>query len=111
MFYLSLLLAFTSFLILSLTNKKHAAITQLNAAPSNVLVVVLHISAYAVMGLSLQFCIALWQLEIGVVVWVGILQLSSVLVSAVFTYLPSLYKTLCNYILLVAFWGPLVAPK
>jgi hypothetical protein len=51
------------------------------------------------------------MLVIGVVVWIGLLQLASVMVSATFTYLPTLYTVVCNYLLLVAFWAPRLREK
>jgi len=105
------LLTYLSFLLLSLGNKKHAGITRLTSTPSPLLLIVLHSLAYLLMAISLMNCIDVWNTEIGVVVWIGLLQLTSVMVSATFTYLPTLYKALCNYLLFAAFWGPRLREK
>ena len=108
---LAFVLTYLSFLLLSLGNKKHAGITRLTSIPSPLLIIVLHCLAYFLMAISLMNCIDVWKTEIGVVVWVGLLQLASVLVSATFTYFPAIYTVLCNYLLLVAFWGPRLREK
>ncbi|AMN13294.1 hypothetical protein ACZ81_17920 [Alteromonas macleodii] len=104
-------LTYLSFLLLSLGNKKHAGITRLTSTPSPLLLIVLHSLAYLLMAISLMNCIDVWKTEIGVVVWIGLLQLASVMVSATFTYLPTLYTVVCNYLLLVAFWAPRLREK
>jgi hypothetical protein len=104
-------LTYLSFLLLTLGNKKHAGITRLTSTPSPLLILVLHCLAYLLMAISLKSCIGVWKVEIGVVVWIGLLQLASVVVSATFAYFPTLYTVLCDYLLLVAFWGPRLREK
>lgn len=102
---LALLCAILGFTLFSLANKKHYAVAFTDAEPSTACQVVLHIVGWMFLVIALALCVKLWSGEIGTTVWVGMLQLSSVLVSVALTYAPRIYRGICRYGMVGIIWA------
>lgn len=102
---LAVFLCFIGFTLFSMANKKHFDLAFPEQSLSTTGKWVLHVVGWAFLVPALLICVQLWDTEIGATVWVGMLQLASLLVSACLTYLPSVYLNLCRYGLLGQFWS------
>ena len=105
MIALAIFLCFVGFTLFSMANKKHFDLAFPDKTVSTTGKWILHIVGWALLIPALMICIQLWDTEIGTTVWVGLLQLASLLVSACLTYLPAFYVSFCRYALLGRLWS------
>lgn len=99
MFIISFILCLLGFLSFSLANKKHFSVVYDDKELTQVSQWSFHIIAWVLLIIAANITTSLWSLEIGLTIWVGLLQLASVLISLLFTYSQSLYIFCCKYLL------------
>ncbi len=99
MFIVSFILCLIGFLSFSLANKKHFSVVYDDIELTQLSQWCFHIIAWVFLIIAANITTSLWSLEIGLTIWVGLLQLASVLISLLFTYSNSLYIFCCKYIL------------
>lgn len=105
MIALAILLCFVGFTLFSMANNKHydMAFPERELGTNGKWIV--HVVGWVFLIPALLICVVHWDTEIGATVWVCMLQLASLSVSACLTYLPGLYIRLCRYGLLGQWWS------
>lgn len=95
-----ILYCFVGFILFSLSNKKHVKLIDEEMNLSVKQKTAYHLIGWMFLLIGTWPAISIWQTEIGLMVWVCMLQLSSLLVAMMLTYLPHLYVLLGRVCLL-----------